>query len=106
MKGCLSAFTTSRPTVEQYNDTTIPHLEMTLDSWDPVSKTFAEKEELAKSVMIASVTQRPGYQMDCFDRTVSAVMMAHESQNRFKMYDDPDRFDERHSLCWIVSAGY
>ena len=56
MKGVMSVFESRKPTMEEYEDPSIPKYVMTVDSWDPNSKEFEAKEEQAT---VASVARGP-----------------------------------------------
>ena len=93
MSGVVSHFLSQKPTWDQYDNASIPRLELTLDRiWDPKSSTFAEKEELAKAAMIAMVDQRSNF--DFFDagdwhpRAIAALTTFRNGQELIELDDE------------------
>ena len=103
LDGIVSCFDTTRPTWEQYEDESIPHVVLTSDvDWEPRSAVHADREEKARSVgavrTIEDVIQNPAkkqYVVENTIRHINAVHTFNASRESCELMAEADDFDSR-----------
>ena len=85
LEGVISGFETRKPTWAEFNDSDIPHVELTADEpWLPSSGDFAEKERLVASVSKANELDSDA----ALHRQISCAIAYQQSQEALEQLDD------------------